>query len=87
MAITRQELHRLLDRIPDSELERVGLLLHQEALRKPTLREILDQAPFDDEPLTEEDIAAGKEALAEYAAGRTIPVSQLAPRRRTPPGR
>lgn len=45
-------------------------------LQDPLLK-LLYEAPLDDEPLTQEDLAAIKEAKEDIAAGRLITVEQL----------
>lgn len=37
----------------------------------------LVEAPYDDEPLTEEDIAALDEAWEDVAAGRLVPMEEV----------
>ncbi len=70
----REELHRLVDELPDEEL--YAALRYLDYLRRTSLaylREVLDKAPIDDEPLTEEDLKAIEEAEAEIARGEEIP--------------
>jgi hypothetical protein len=65
----RDRLHEAVDRLPEDELH--SALRYVEYLRDdadPLLR-ALDEAPEDDEPLTEEDIRAIAESRAEYARG------------------
>ncbi len=80
--IAREELHELIDRLPDSELPSVRrqLLEHiAEATNDPVLRAFLD-APLDDEPETEEEREAVARAKEDLAAGRVV--SQAEARRR-----
>ena len=67
--MTRTELHSLLDRIPETELPRVELFLG--ALIDPVLR-ALEEAEWDDEPVTPEDLRALEEARQDVKAGRLI---------------
>ncbi len=68
---TRDALHRLIDELPDDQLERL-----LERIEDPVLRAI-EFAPIDDEPETPEEAAAVREGLADIEAGRLIPDSQL----------
>jgi hypothetical protein len=70
--MTRTELHRMIDELPESELHAAARFL--EFLREagdPLLR-ALEAAPEDDEPLTPEDEAAIEEALEDVRAGRVV---------------
>ena len=78
MATTREELHRLVDQLADSELEPVARVLRERGEARERVRSALRNAPIDDEPLTDEDIAALDQAEAELAAGLGIPNEQLA---------
>jgi hypothetical protein len=74
MATLRDELRALADLVPEASLpQAVQLLRDLTSLR--SLREILDEAPIDDEPVTAADLAAIEEAAKAYAEGRTIPLS------------
>jgi len=55
MAVTREDLHRLVDELPENAVDAAARLL--ERARDPMLG-VLDAAPLDDEPLTEEDLRA-----------------------------
>jgi hypothetical protein len=68
----RDHLHRLVDTLPESEIERAERVL--EALRlvaDPPYRP-LEDAPFDDEAETPEERAAVAEARGDVAAGRVV---------------
>lgn len=70
---TRQGLHALLDELPEEKLAAAKRSL--ESLRQQAadpLRSLLDGAPWDDEPLTEEDRVAIQEGLAERARGEVV---------------
>jgi hypothetical protein len=65
----RDSLHRLIDELPESELpaaERFLNYLH--ATADPVLKALFE-APLDDEPETEEERRAVKEAREELARG------------------
>jgi predicted transcriptional regulator len=67
---TREKAHKLLDELPDSEIEPVVEFLASRR-EDPVIAAFRD-APEDDEPFTAEDEAAVKEAEEDFAAGRTI---------------
>ncbi len=73
---TRDELHRLVDQVPDTEIPSVARYLRRRT-RRPTLDEVLANAPIDDEPLTDADRAALARARAAAAEGQLIPHSQI----------
>jgi hypothetical protein len=62
--MTKAELHGLVDLLPDASLEAAGVLLRR--AQDPVLAK-LDAAPYDDEPLTDEDRVALEEARREPA--------------------
>ena len=66
---TRDDLHRLISDLPDSELETVrGFIVRR---IDPVERALMD-APLDDEPETDEERAAVAEAQEAYARGDVI---------------
>ena len=74
---TRQELKDLIDCAPDDELIVVKRYLQYIVdMQDPVLKSLLD-APVDDEPLTESDISALREAREDIAAGRITPAKEL----------
>jgi hypothetical protein len=60
--MTKTELHRLVDALPDESLPAAAILLRR--AQDPTVAK-LDAAPYDDEELTGEDLRAIKEARRE----------------------
>jgi len=66
MATTREELYRLVDSIPGSQLDDARKAL--EPLADPVLTSLAN-APFDDEPETDEERAAVEEAWEGYGRG------------------
>lgn len=60
--LTRDQMHRLIDALPESQLGDVALALEQAT--DPLTRALL-LAPEDDEPLTEEEMLAIEAARAE----------------------
>lgn len=75
---TKERLHQLIEELPESETDTVARYL--EAMRTaagdPVMLALLT-APEDDEPLTDEDVAALREAREDYAAERTRPLADL----------
>jgi hypothetical protein len=67
----RAALHRLIDELPDGDLEAARDCLEGLPLA-PHLPPALRDAPLDDEPDSEEEAAGGAEALAEYRRGAWI---------------
>ncbi|MGI8608896.1 MAG: hypothetical protein ACR2MY_06665 [Candidatus Dormibacteria bacterium] len=76
--MTRAELHRLVDALPDSALDPVGGLLER-TLADPMVA-ILDQGPWDDEPTSAEEDADAAEGLAAYERGEGVALVDLMPR-------
>ncbi len=77
--IAREELHELIDRLPESELPAVRSYLHYlaETNSDRVLRALVN-APVDDEPETEEErksVEEGRKALAE---GRVLSDEEMA---------
>ena len=68
MATTRERLHALLDELPDDRLDGVEVAIA--ALMAPVRS--IEEAPQDDELLTDEDLAAIAETRAELARGETV---------------
>jgi len=68
----REELHELVDKLPDDELNAARRFL--EYIRHhgdPFLKKLME-APIDDEPVTEEEEALVAEAREELTRGETI---------------
>jgi hypothetical protein len=60
--MTKTELHRLVDALPDESLPAAAILLRR---AQDPVAATLDAAPYDDEELTDEDLRAIKEARSE----------------------
>jgi len=75
---TKQDLHQIVDELPDWLLPEAARALQplRAAQDDPVLRALME-APEDDEPLTEEDIAAIEEGRAEMARGEWIPWEEV----------
>jgi hypothetical protein len=72
--MTKAELHRLVDGLPDSSLDAVGRWLERVTV-EPMIA-VLDAAPWDDEGTSPEEEAAVEEARAAIARGEGIPWEQ-----------
>lgn len=72
--MTRADLHRLVDELPDESVDSAGVLLTR--AKDPVLA-VLEAAPFDDEPYTGDDRAASEEGWTAYQRGEAINVAEL----------
>ena len=72
--IARDKLRVLVDAIPDDRLPAAREALEQ--LTDPVLLAFLN-APEDDEPLTDEDLAAIAEAKADVARGDVVSLKEV----------
>ena len=72
---SKQTLYRLIDELPEAALPEVERYL-ESVLDDPVLRAIL-AAPIDDEPETDEERDAVREARAEAARGELIDDADL----------
>jgi predicted transcriptional regulator len=69
----RQVLHTLIDQLPSEELNAAKRFLEYLRFRsRDPRRAHLEDIPLDDEPVTEEDLAAISEGFADRAKGETI---------------
>ena len=69
----REEVHRLVELVPDQDLPTVRRMLAGLARDVDPVSWALEHAPADDEPVTQEDIEAEAEASEDIAAGRVYP--------------
>ena len=72
--IARQELHTMLDAVPEERLVAVREALSR--LADPVLLAFL-MAPEDDEPTTDEDLEAIAEAQKDYERGETVSLTDV----------
>jgi hypothetical protein len=72
--MTRAELHRLVDELPEESVDAAGVLLTR---AKDPMVATLETAPFDDEPYTGEDREVSDEGWAAYRRGEAITVAEL----------
>lgn len=73
----RAELKRMIDGLPNSEIHAARRYLQFLSYHNDTLAWSLDHAPYDDEPITEEDWEAISEANEDIAAGRVVSHGQI----------
>jgi predicted transcriptional regulator len=75
--ILRDELRQLLDQLSDQDLYTAKrFLAYLRNTRDPMMQKLVE-APYDDEPLTEEDEAALAEAYEDLAAGRVVTMEEV----------
>ena len=65
----REDVYRLVDRLPDSE---------EVAVRR-SLEFLVERAGYDEEPLSTEEEAALEEGLRDYRAGKLRPLGEVLP--------
>ena len=68
----KQRLYDLIEDLPEAELLMAERYLQDLRDRAAGLPRVLREAESDDEPVTEEDLAAIAEAQADLAAGRVV---------------
>lgn len=78
MSLAKNNLHDLIDKLPDTEAESARrflefLIAQADKVYIQALREM----PMDDEPLTDEDLNAIKEGREDIKAGRIQTLSEV----------
>ena len=78
MSLAKNNLHDLIDKLPDTEAESARrflefLIAQADKVYIQALREM----PIDDEPLTDEDLNAIKDSREDIKAGRTQTLSEV----------
>jgi len=73
----RDHLRQLVEELPDSEIPTAERVLEALAGQADPLRRLLDSAPLDDEPESEEERALVEEARADRDAGRLTPHEEV----------
>jgi hypothetical protein len=71
--MTRTELHRLVDELPEESVDAAGILLTR---AKDPVVAALEAAPIDDEPYSQDE-AASDEGWAAYRRGEAVQVGEL----------
>lgn len=83
MATTKENLYQLIEQLPESAIRLAEKMLQSiitefpEDTPRARLLAMLDAAPVDDEPLTQEDIAAIQEGKVSIARGEGITLDDL----------
>jgi hypothetical protein len=77
MATSREEIHRLVDELPNEALAEAARALRRvgSPKRRPSLEEVFANAPVSEEALTNDERAAIAQARADLAAGRLLRLS------------
>ena len=77
MAMTKDDLHHLIDDLPDTEVHAAARYIQfLQNSRDPLMQALLD-APLDDEPETDEELKGANEAWQEYLDGEARPWSEV----------
>lgn len=75
--VTKADLHRLIDELPETALPIAQRLLTELEADEAAPYVPLYEAPLDDEPVTEDELAAIAEARAAFARGDWITDEEL----------
>jgi len=73
----KEQLRHAIDELTEAEAADTLDYLVARRQHRDALTVFLDQAPVDDEPVTDEEERAVQEARDEIARGETIPLDQL----------
>lgn len=77
MTMTKDDLHHLIDDLPDSEVHAAARYIqYLRSNRDPFVQALLD-ATLDDEPETQEELKAADEAWQEYLEGKARPLAEV----------
>ena len=77
MTMTKDDLHHLIDDLPDSEVHAAARYIqYLRTSCDPFVQALLD-APLDDEPETQEELEAADKAWQEYLEGKARPLAQV----------
>lgn len=75
---TKEEIHRIVDELPDGELLPARRFLeYLRNLNEDPLARLLENAPIDDEAETSEELQAVREGRSELARGEVVPDEEL----------
>ncbi len=78
VAIARERLHRLVDALPDEEVRTAERYLQYLAdIGSDPLLRTIAEAPYDEEPESEEERTAVQEAREAYARGDVVTTEEL----------
>lgn len=75
--VLKEELHGLIDELAERDLYTAKhFLAYLRNIRDPMMQKLVESA-YEDEPLTEEDIAALDEAYEDLKAGRVFTMEEV----------
>ena len=75
--VLKEELHGLIDELAERDLYTAKhFLAYLRNIRDPMMQKLVESA-YDDEPLTDEDIAALDEAYEDLKAGRVFTMEEV----------
>ena len=74
---TREELHRLVDELPDRETDSARRVLEFLRLSRDPVLQAFEEAPLDDEPETAEEAKKVAEAYDDISSGRTFTSEEI----------
>lgn len=81
MSTNRDDLHQLVDQIPDSKLveaeRRLKRLIEATKTWSDPVKKAIDAAPIDDEPITEEERERIRRADEDFKEGRTLSMDEV----------
>jgi len=79
MSMEREEIHRLVDAVPEHKLTDIEKILKHaiENENNDPVRQALANAPFDDEPITDEERERIRHADEDLKNGRTTSMGDL----------
>ena len=75
--VSRQELKDLIDGLPDLELHAIKRFIQYIRDMDDPLLRLMAEAPWDDEPVTEEDIAAFTETDEDFRTGNVFTQEEI----------
>ena len=78
MATPKDKLNEILNNLDEFEIiEAIDFIEFLQQKRARELRDVLNNAPEDDEPLTAEELEAIKEAQEDFKSGRTLTFEEV----------
>lgn len=75
--MNKLDLHRLIDKLPDSQVPTVGTFLGYVLEQHSGSGDAHDRASYDDEDFSEEELASLDEAHQEYLRGETFSQEEI----------
>jgi len=75
--MNKVDLHRLIEKLPDSQIPTVGTFLGYVLEQHSGSSDPHDSAPYDDEEFSEEELTSFEEAHQEYQRGETFTLEEI----------